>query len=244
VTASGFRSKWHELYGKGSERKSLLFACSCCRLAWHLMPDHCHRLVETVEQYADHHIAGNALIAAFDGYYSSHFVLPESLGSAQAAESVAHLGWKWRWRGVNQDFWYTASRVARSAAEALAKSIPWDEARHSEVLLLQDIYGEETAPVSSGRSIVRRGWHAAVKALFGIKQADGGKTVFDPNWRTSTVVAIARGMYESRDFATMPILSDALQDAGCENEDILNHCRSDSPHVRGCWVVDLILGKQ
>lgn len=67
---------------------------------------------------------------------------------------------------------------------------------------------------------------------------------FDPNWRTSTVMALARGMYESRDFSTMPILSDALQDAGCESEDILNHCRGEGPHVRGCWVVDLVLGKE
>ncbi len=94
--------------------------------------------------------------------------------------------------------------------------------------------------------------------------------VYDPNWLTTDVVAIARGMYESRDFSPMPLLADALQDAGCENEDILNHCRSArdfspfslmgniiqdaqedvlnhsrfaGPHVRGCWVVDLILGK-
>lgn len=66
----------------------------------------------------------------------------------------------------------------------------------------------------------------------------------DPNRLTSTVVSLARSMYESRDFSTMPILSDALQDAGCENEVILNHCRSDGPHVRGCWVVDLLLGKE
>jgi hypothetical protein len=41
----------------------------------------------------------------------------------------------------------------------------------------------------------------------------------------------------------MPILADALQDAGCEDEALLSHCRGDSPHVRGCWVVDLLLGK-
>ena len=41
----------------------------------------------------------------------------------------------------------------------------------------------------------------------------------------------------------MPILADALQDAGCDNADVLDHCRSDGPHVRGCWVVDLVLGK-
>jgi hypothetical protein len=51
-------------------------------------------------------------------------------------------------------------------------------------------------------------------------------------------------MYDSRDFSVMPILADALQDAGCDNEDILSHCRGDGPHVRGCWVVDLVLGKE
>jgi hypothetical protein len=65
----------------------------------------------------------------------------------------------------------------------------------------------------------------------------------DPSWRTSTVVALAQQMYESRDFAPMPVLADALQDAGCDNEDVLAHCRGAGPHVRGCWVVDLILGK-
>ncbi|MCE9566323.1 MAG: hypothetical protein K8U57_30230 [Planctomycetes bacterium] len=67
---------------------------------------------------------------------------------------------------------------------------------------------------------------------------------FPPEWRTSTTVAIACEMYESRDFSAMPILADALQDAGCDNEDILNHCRdANQVHVRGCWAVDQILGK-
>jgi hypothetical protein len=66
---------------------------------------------------------------------------------------------------------------------------------------------------------------------------------FDAAWRTSTAVALARGMYESRDFGAMPILADALQDAGCDSDDILTHCRGDGPHCRGCWVVDLVLGK-
>jgi hypothetical protein len=67
---------------------------------------------------------------------------------------------------------------------------------------------------------------------------------FFPSWRTSTVLALAKGMYESRDFSAMPILADALQDAGCDSNDILNHCRDEkAKHVRGCWVVDLVLEK-
>jgi hypothetical protein len=67
---------------------------------------------------------------------------------------------------------------------------------------------------------------------------------FEPDWRTSTAVALAKQMYDSRDFSAMPILADALQDAGCDNDDVLNHCRDAAGvHVRGCWVVDLVLGK-
>ncbi|MBM3982131.1 MAG: hypothetical protein FJ304_18080 [Planctomycetes bacterium] len=68
---------------------------------------------------------------------------------------------------------------------------------------------------------------------------------FAPEWRTDTAIALARTMYESREFGAMPILADALQDAGCDNDDILNHCRDAAQvHVRGCWVVDLVLGKE
>jgi hypothetical protein len=77
----------------------------------------------------------------------------------------------------------------------------------------------------------------------------------NPSWRTSAVVALATSIYEERAFDRMPILADALEDAGCDNADILAHCRDPhllesrgalpprTPHVRGCWVVDLVLGK-
>ena len=57
------------------------------------------------------------------------------------------------------------------------------------------------------------------------------------------MVSLAHQVYESREFGAMPILADALQDAGCGNADVLDHCRGSGPHVRGCWVVDLVLGK-
>ncbi|MBX9627498.1 MAG: hypothetical protein K2X82_27100 [Gemmataceae bacterium] len=67
---------------------------------------------------------------------------------------------------------------------------------------------------------------------------------FDPGWRTPSAVALARTMYEGRDFAHMPILADALEDAGCADEAVIGHCRDPhGVHVRGCWVVDLVLGK-
>jgi hypothetical protein len=65
----------------------------------------------------------------------------------------------------------------------------------------------------------------------------------DARWRTSDVRGLALGIYEDRAFSRMPILADALMDAGCEDERIIFHCRGSGPHVRGCWVVDLVLGK-
>ena len=66
----------------------------------------------------------------------------------------------------------------------------------------------------------------------------------DPGWITSVTLSLATRIYDEKAFDRMPILADALQEAGCDNADILTHCRDDGPHVRGCWVVDLILGKQ
>jgi hypothetical protein len=70
------------------------------------------------------------------------------------------------------------------------------------------------------------------------------RPVLKKGWRSHTVFSLASQMYESRDFGEMPILADALQDAGWDIDDALNHCRGPGPHVRGCWVVDLVLGKE
>ncbi len=87
--------------------------------------------------------------------------------------------------------------------------------RPSEAALIRDIFGNPFRPVE-----------------------------FSPAWRTDTAMSLARVMRDGRDFSVMPILADALQDAGCDNPDILDHCRDTSvPHVRGCWVVDLVLNK-
>jgi hypothetical protein len=68
--------------------------------------------------------------------------------------------------------------------------------------------------------------------------------VVDPCWLTFTVTALANGIYADKAFDRLPILADALQDAGCENIDVLNHCRLPGEHARGCWVVDTLLGKE
>jgi hypothetical protein len=66
----------------------------------------------------------------------------------------------------------------------------------------------------------------------------------NPSLLTSTVVDLAEAIYQERAFDRLPILADALEDAGCTNLDIFGHCRGAGPHFRGCWCVDLVLGKE
>jgi hypothetical protein len=63
---------------------------------------------------------------------------------------------------------------------------------------------------------------------------------FESGWKTSTACAIARGMHGSGDFSAMPILADALEDAGCSNSEVLSHCRSTKTHFHGCWVISCL----
>ncbi|QDU18833.1 hypothetical protein ETAA1_07290 [Urbifossiella limnaea] len=116
--------------------------------------------------------------------------------------------------------WLTRSEPACLTVASELARIPVDSARArstetaEQVRLLRDIFGNPFHPVA-----------------------------LDPAWRTEAVVGLARGAYEDRAFDRLPVLADALEDAGCADGAVLAHCRGPGPHVRGCWVVDLVLGK-
>jgi hypothetical protein len=122
------------------------------------------------------------------------------------------------------------------AAEAATKAamMPPDmHDSHREAIYALDLIGDDDAR-PRGEELLRD--------IFGNPFRP---TTFSPEWRTDTTLSLARQMYDSREFYAMPILADALQDAGCDTEDILAHCRDPkATHVRGCWVCDLVLGKE
>jgi hypothetical protein len=95
--------------------------------------------------------------------------------------------------------------------------------------------------------VARRAWSAASVAHCGLVREVFNNPfrpiTLDPTWRTPTVVQLAQSLYDERCFEDMPVLADALEEAGCTNGEVLDHCRSPGPHVRGCWVVDLVLDK-
>jgi len=66
----------------------------------------------------------------------------------------------------------------------------------------------------------------------------------EPSWLTPKVAGLAQRIYADRAFDHLPALADALEETGCHDTDILAHCRGPGPHILGCWVLDLILGKE
>jgi hypothetical protein len=132
------------------------------------------------------------------------------------------------------------ARVLGTYAALFAAGRLCGEANDTAALVIRDAARtwEETEGLTLGEA--RRRLYQVYREVVGPPDP----VVFNPAWRTSTAVQLARQMYESREFGAMPILADALQDAGCESEDVLTHCRDpQAAHVRGCWVVDLVLGK-
>lgn len=108
-----------------------------------------------------------------------------------------------------------ASRASDSAGWAQVAADQPSSEEQAQIALLHDVFGNPFRPALAS-----------------------------PSWPTTTVVGLAQAIYHDRTFDRMPILGDALEEAGCTNTDILGHCRGPGPHVRGCWVVDLLLGKE
>ena len=102
----------------------------------------------------------------------------------------------------------------------------------------------ESGPLLTGTAWVRI-LHARRQAeAFRDIVPDPGRPIqLDPRWQTGDVVGIARAIHADQAFHLLPILSDALLDAGCDDEALLGHCRSGGPHVRGCWLISTLLGR-
>ncbi|MDY3557286.1 hypothetical protein R5W24_006474 [Gemmata sp. JC717] len=211
----------NELAAASSERKRRLLSVAFCRRAWHLLTQkRSRRAVEVAERYADGEATTDELRAA-----------------CAAAEQADHLDegpiiWGGEVAGAAL---IAADRdpSPEDVAHIVAKGVGWSGA----LAAASDVSGTNHTFERAERAVLCE----LVRDVLGNPFRS---VVFFPEWRTETVRDLAARMYESRDFGAMPILADALQDAGCDSDDILDHCRGDGPHVRGCWVVDLVLGKE
>jgi hypothetical protein len=207
------------LEGKVGDRKLRLFMSACCRRIWHLLEDERARnAVEVAERFADGLVGEEELLRADDAV-DEIVLVGVTLPPAYSAASWVSASPR------NNVFSSTGPYFASSAA-ARAKAA--DRHPGTEVVtyqaesiehcrLLREIVGNPFRPVA-----------------------------IDPEWLTwdgGTVPDLARAIDHERAFDRMPILADALEEAGCTDAAILDHCRGPGPHVKGCWALDAILGR-
>jgi hypothetical protein len=202
-----------------SIRKMRLLACACARRLWPALAKEARLSLEVAERYADGLASRQELRDARGPNYSG--VRADNCASLAAYPSQ---GLRRQVRGVlvqavssasaDEDGWVRRTIPAIEAAEKAA-----------QVALVRDIFGNPFRPVAVDPAWLK--------------------------WERGATPKLAEGCYEQRclpagtlDIARLSVLADALQDAGCDDADILTHLRSPGPHVRGCWALDLVLGRQ
>ena len=205
------------LQGRASDRKLRLFACACCRLLWRQLTDARGRsAVEVAERFADGLVAARVRGRAFTA----------------AREPTRHVG------APAQNAYHCAAYAAHASPARAARG------------------ASANAPYARGRWVagpegpVFRRWKGAplcplLRDIFG--NPFQPPPHIDPAWlvrNDGTVKKLAEAIYEGRSFDRLPILADALEEASCDDAKLLGHLRGTGPHVKGCWVLDLALGKE
>jgi hypothetical protein len=208
------------LRGKASDRKARLFIVACCRRVWHAFDDEDYRqaAVEVAERHADG-------LADDDDLEASFWDLTDG-EPHRAADCCTNL--------------------------AVCAFDEPDDGVECALLAIFEATLHAYAEDYDHQEEIERAEGAAQAGLLRCIFADpSGEAAIAPSLRTATVVSLAEGVYEKRhlpggelDQARLAVLSDALEEAGCDDEGILAHLRSPGPHVRGCWALDLILDKE
>jgi hypothetical protein len=235
-----------------SERKLRLFACACCGRVAHLLPvGEARRLLAVSEAYAE------GSVRDADVEDAERACVRELRGRAGSARP---------WLTFEQEAFTAVTRVHRTEAAGRFGSLihaarAWTGAAvwYRHVASLGGVLRVKPGEFAPLEAVVRtcdRPFLAAEHAAEAARQADLLRDVVgnpfrpvsvDPQWlewRDGTVGRMARAIYSERRFFDMAVLSDALEDAGCTDVDILSHCRDGGPHVRGCWALDLLIGNK
>jgi hypothetical protein len=217
--------------GLASERKGLLLALACLRRVWPCLSERSREAVEVLERLADRLPADEEREAA-----------------RRAAERGVNAAGTYHTDYYNADYYGydpTPANVFIDLADAVRVAASLTDALH----VADCAAGAASAGGAAGGVndwlLERAAQAALLRDLFG--PLPFHRVSLDPAWLTwndGTVVKMAQVVYEERAFDRLPVLADALEEAGCTSRDILDHLRGPGPHVRGCWAVDLLLGKE
>jgi hypothetical protein len=210
------RPMLHFLERRASDRKMLLFACACCRRVWRqLSVEGSRHAIGVLERYADGLVTVQRMIwgaNAAGGGSSRPVGLAVFRVAAAARKSPAAAGF--------EAAWVAAAEIPSAAARGARRrgshpDTAEDAERAAQCCLLRDLFGNPFQPALIEPEVLR--------------------------WNEGTVPKLARAIYDERAFKRLPLLGDALEEAGC-TADVVAHCRQADGHVLGCWVVDQLLG--
>jgi hypothetical protein len=205
------------LQGKASDRKVQLMAVACCRRLQDRFWDKClDEAVRLAEEFADQRIRQATLTRVGNKVER----LPVPARNLQRYWMKEAVLWTTR-----TELW--GERIIEAAMRAVADFPP-----KSKSVIQRRQRAERIAQAALLRCIVGNPFQPP--------------PTIDPTWllwHDGAAVHMAQAIYDGRRFQDLPVLADALEEAGCTNSEILGHCRGPGEHARGCWVVDLILGK-
>jgi hypothetical protein len=236
------------LRGKASDRRLRLLAVACCRRVWeHVTDGRSRRAVETAERLTDGRATRTELVLSAREAWAALGPFDRPAGVAAILAASAELDPAW-----------VAWGVARACAGAVSGRHPLRIAAWSDAYAALDIAKAR----ANGDATQEENWRRLVAVKWAYEpdepyvreaacQADSLRCIvgnpFRPvppgPWVTPAAVSVAQDCYDRRDFSALPVLADLLEEAGCPEQQVLDHCRQPGEHVRGCWVVDLVLGK-
>lgn len=226
---------WHPDSGKNPERiarKVRLFAVACCRRMWNLLHDVRLTLgIEIAERFAEGVATQEELQASCDNLFTEEGIGFTMLLSVPQGAYEA-VGWTVL---ADRELWFPEAVSAASWVRAA-------------------LVGDEPLPVEEQERQRLSRWVAEERTQGQLLHCIFGNpfrpVTIEFAWQTPTVHALATAAYENRilpggtlEPARLAVLADALEEAGCVNADMMNHCRQPGMHVWGCWVLDLLLGR-
>jgi hypothetical protein len=203
-----------------SVRKGLLFGLACCRrIGHHFRADRSRACLNVVEHYADG-------LAGPEDLWSAHDAVVQEEIERRERQSVSGMAYA-ALEALSHPSGPGPFRVAEFAAAAFAedrhdRQTGWNAVlaveRKIQCELLREVVGNRFRPARAEAS-----WLC---------------------WHGGTIPDLAPAVYDGKAFDRLPVLADALEEAACTDTDVLAHCRRAGGHVRGCWVVDVLLGKE
>ena len=224
------------IYDPYLRRKLRLFACGCCRRIWHRLPEGLYReVIVLAEQYADDGATRQEL------HNLRETLTPRLLPYEPATRSKIHRAVSSATQSFADEYVGRTILLALTAAWEIGDlvSVPesmWTANEPQWLAYLSAIRSPQYRTEQRLRANLVRD---VIPSPF-------RKIEFNPewrHWRDDTIIHLAHTIYEEHRFDELMILADALEEAGCAEPSIIEHCRQPGPHIRGCWVVDALLEK-